>query len=81
MFKRCKVVICGRHTGWVLKGIVGNCNVGFLLILMECKQISEWIRNYCVSNNNILFTANGLSLGGSGSLTQIHKHEIWLLLD
>jgi hypothetical protein len=28
MFKQCKVVIGGRHTGWVLKGIVGNCNMG-----------------------------------------------------
>jgi rRNA-processing protein FCF1 len=49
MFKRCKVVICGRHTGWVLKEIVGNCNMGLCLVLTECQQISDRIRKYCVA--------------------------------
>jgi hypothetical protein len=54
---------------------------GFVLFLTEGVQISEWVINYCVSNNVILLTAIGLSPGGSGHLTQIQKHEIGLLLD
>jgi hypothetical protein len=46
---------------------------GFVLILTECEQISEWNRNYCVIKHNILFKAIGLSPGGNGYLTQIQK--------
>jgi hypothetical protein len=65
----------------VLRGIVGNINMGLFFILTECEQISEWNRDYCVIKHNILFKAIGLSPGGNGYLTQIQKHEIGLLLD